>query len=62
MVMVVGPNAGGKSTFINLLRALGQAQTWPGLARENYAGLDFSGFEAESRDFSLTTRFVRSTK
>ena len=59
--LVIGPNAGGKSTIIDLLRALGDPGIWPSLARENYPGDDFSGFEIEGSCFSLSVRFSKYT-
>ena len=47
LLILVGPNAGGKSTVIDLFRALADAKLWPGLRRENYPSADFSGFDFE---------------
>jgi energy-coupling factor transporter ATP-binding protein EcfA2 len=60
-MIVVGPNAGGKSTIIDLFRALADAAVWPSLQRENYPGADFSGFDLEGDDFSLSGRFSKYT-
>jgi len=61
ILVVVGPNAGGKSTVIDLLRALSDAGLWPGLPRENYPGDNFSGFDIEGGRFSLSARFSKTT-
>ncbi len=61
MALIVGPNAGGKSTLIDLFRALGDPALWPGLARENYPGDDFSGFDVAGADFVLSVRFSKYT-
>jgi energy-coupling factor transporter ATP-binding protein EcfA2 len=61
LMIVVGPNAGGKSTVIDLFRALANAQLWPGLQRENYPGADFSGFDIEGAEYRLSARFSKYT-
>jgi ABC-type branched-subunit amino acid transport system ATPase component len=61
LTIVVGPNGGGKSTVIDLFRALADASIWPGLARENYPGDDFSGFDVEGDEFVLVCRFSKYT-
>jgi len=61
LMIVVGPNAGGKSTVIDLLRALADARLWPGLQRENYPGDDFSGFDIQGADYALSVRFSKHT-
>jgi energy-coupling factor transporter ATP-binding protein EcfA2 len=61
LMIVVGPNAGGKSTVIDLFRALADARLWPTLQRENYPGDDFSGFDIEGAGFALSVRFSRYT-
>lgn len=58
-MIIVGPNAGGKSTVIDLLRALGDTALWPTLPRENYPGDDFSGFDIQGPGYSLAARFTR---
>ena len=60
--IVVGPNAGGKSTVVDLVRGLGDPSLWPSLARENYPNEDFSGFDVEGTDFALGVRFSRYTQ
>lgn len=60
LMIVVGPNAGGKSTVIDLFRALADARLWPSLQRENYPGEDFSGFDIEGA-FTLSMRFSKYT-
>jgi hypothetical protein len=60
LMIVVGPNAGGKSTVIDLFRALADARLWPSLQRENYPGEDFSGFDIEGA-FTLSVRFSKYT-
>jgi hypothetical protein len=61
IALVVGPNAGGKSTLIDLFRALSDPSLWPGLARENYPGDDFSGFDIAGAAFVLSVRFSKWT-
>jgi energy-coupling factor transporter ATP-binding protein EcfA2 len=61
LMIVVGPNAGGKSTVIDLFRALANAQLWPGLQRENHPGADFSGFDIEGAEYNLSARFSKYT-
>lgn len=61
LMIVVGPNGGGKSTVIDLFRALADARLWPSLQRENYPGEDFSGFDIEGTAFTLTVRFSKYT-
>lgn len=61
LMIVVGPNAGGKSTVIDLFRALADARLWPSLQRENYPGDDFSGFDIEGPGFTLSARFSKYT-
>lgn len=61
LMIVVGPNAGGKSTVIDLFRALADARLWPSLQRENYPGDDFSGFDIEGAAFALSVRFSKYT-
>lgn len=60
LTIIIGPNAGGKSTVIDLFRAIADASLWPSLARENYPGRDFSGFEIESLRCTLSGKFSRS--
>ncbi|MBB5412143.1 hypothetical protein HDG34_006114 [Paraburkholderia sp. HC6.4b] len=60
LLIVVGPNAGGKSTVIDLFRGLADASLWPTLARENYPGADYSGFDFVGSDFELRVRFSRT--
>jgi energy-coupling factor transporter ATP-binding protein EcfA2 len=60
LMIIIGPNAGGKSTVIDLLRAIADASLWPTLARENYPGLDFSGFDMECSGVMLTGRFLKN--
>lgn len=60
LLIVVGPNAGGKSTVIDLFRGLVTAQLWPTLARENYPGMDYSGFDFEAERFRLSVEFSKS--
>jgi hypothetical protein len=57
--IVVGPAAGRKSTLIDLFRSVGDPALWPGLARENYPGDDFSGFDIEGVNFTLAVRFSK---
>lgn len=61
IMVVVGPNAGGKTTVIDLFRGLANPSVWPSLPRENYSGDDFAGFEVDGRDFRLLSRFSRYT-
>lgn len=61
LMIVVGPNAGGKSTVIDLFRALSDARLLPSLQRENYPGDDFSGFDIEGAEFNLSVRFSKYT-
>ena len=59
LAIFIGPNAGGKSTIIDLLRAIADSTLWPTLARENYPSEDFSGFSIEGPDFILHGNFSR---
>lgn len=61
LAIVVGPNGGGKGTIIDLLRAVADASIWPSLARENYPGDDFSGFDIEGSGYLLSCRFLKHT-
>jgi energy-coupling factor transporter ATP-binding protein EcfA2 len=62
LTVVIGPNGGGKTTVVDLLRALSEPNCWPGLPRENYPGDDFSGFDVEGTDWMLGVRFSKYTK
>jgi ABC-type branched-subunit amino acid transport system ATPase component len=61
LMIVVGPNGGGKSTTIDLFRSLGDAALLAGLHRENYGGEDFAGFDIEGHGFALSARFSKHT-
>jgi len=61
LMIVIGPNGGGKTTVIDLLRGLTDATIWPTLPRENYGGEDFSGFDIEGGAFTLSARFSKYT-
>lgn len=55
--IIIGPNGGGKSTVIDLLRSLSSSNLWGSLPRENYPGKNFSGFDIEGDSFKIKTRF-----
>ncbi len=55
--IVIGPNGGGKTTVLDLIRALGQPEIWPSLPRENQTGRMFSGFEFEGDDYAFRAEF-----
>jgi energy-coupling factor transporter ATP-binding protein EcfA2 len=62
LTIVVGPHGGGKSTVIDLFRALADPKLWPSLSRENYGGHDFSGFDVMGSRFCIAARFSRWTR
>lgn len=43
--IVIGPNGGGKTTFLDIFRSLKEPLLLGSLSRENYPGEDFSFFE-----------------
>lgn len=58
--IVIGPNGGGKTTVLDLIRALRCAKLWPSLPRENAPGDAFSGFRFEGGDWALQAEFRAS--
>lgn len=55
--IVIGPNGGGKTTTLDVVRAISDHRVWPSLPRENPRGQYFSGFEFEGGDWSLKVKF-----
>jgi len=60
LMIVVGPNAGGKSTVIDLFRALANARLWPGLQRETIRRR-FLRLDIEGAEYNLSARFSKYT-
>ncbi|TBY66243.1 ATP-binding protein [Rhizobium leguminosarum bv. viciae] len=55
--IIIGPNGGGKTTVLDLVRALDDPDLWPSLPRENPRGKYFSGFQIEGDNWKLWAEF-----
>ncbi|MGR9319798.1 ATP-dependent nuclease (plasmid) [Rhizobium leguminosarum] len=58
--IIIGPNGGGKTTVLDLIRALRCPKLWPSLPRDNAPGDVFSGFLFEGGDWALRAEFRAS--
>ena len=61
LTIIIGPNGGGKSTIIDLLRSVSNAKIWPTLPRENYPSHNFSGFNIVGAWFEIKAFFSKAT-
>lgn len=58
--IVIGPNGGGKTTTLDVIRAISDPTIWPSLPRENPEGKHFSGFHIEGNDWQFRAEFDES--
>ena len=57
--IIIGPNGGGKTTFLDIFRSLSNFRILGSLPRENYPGADFSFFEIWAGGRSIRCDFSR---
>ncbi len=58
--IIVGPNGGGKSTVVDLVRAMGDATVLPTIARENITTDTSSGFVVQFKDGKIVSAQFRT--